>query len=281
MQHFGEFADALLPHVLKAGQAIMGHYRQGGAVATKAGGFPVTEADHAAEAILLEALASIAPGVPVVAEEMMEGQASAAMGSEFFLVDPLDGTREFIEGRDEFTVNVGLIRDRSPSFGVIYAPALDLLYMTLRSDLAVSAKVAPDASVSKVSELETLTLRTRAVSAGEPLTISASRRHGSEALEAWLRGVNVAGLTNIGSSLKFCQVAEGKADVYPRFGPTKEWDTAAGHAILLAAGGVVTECDGSPLYYGKSERDFLNPFFIASAARMESLYDPELFAGVK
>jgi 3'(2'),5'-bisphosphate nucleotidase len=280
MEHYGDLADALLPHVLKAGRVIMSHYRQGGEVATKAGGFPVTEADHDAEAVLLEALARIAPGVPVVAEEMMEGQAAAAMGSEFFLVDPLDGTREFIEGRDEFTVNVGLIRDRSPTFGVIYAPALDLLYMTIRSDFAISARVAPGAEVAKVSELRVNELRTRAVASSDPLVISASRRHGSEALETWLRGVNVAGLINIGSSLKFCQVAEGKADVYPRFGPTKEWDTAAGHAIVLAAGGVVTECDGSPLYYGKSEKDFLNPFFIASAARMENLYDPALYAGV-
>lgn len=273
MTDFSDLADALLPHVLKAGRVIMAHYGKGGAVTTKSGGSPVTAADHEAEAVLLAALASAAPGVPVIAEEMMEGQSAAATGAEFFLVDPLDGTKEFINGRDEFTVNIGLVRERVPSFGVIYAPALSLLYVTAASDTALVATVAPDAAVTRLADLETRRLHTRPVAEGAPLIISASRSHGSAALDAWLKHVNVGGLVNIGSSLKFCQVAEGKADIYPRFGPTKEWDTAAGHAILLAAGGVVTKTDGTPFLYGKHEADFLNPSFIAAAQRIEALFD--------
>jgi len=272
MTNYIALAEALLPDVLKAGQVIMSHHRRGGEVSTKSGGFPVTQADLQAEAVLLEALAAAAPGVPVIAEEMMEGHTAGVMGREFFLVDPLDGTREFIEGGDEFTINIGLVRDRVPCFGIIYAPALSSMYLTIASDAAISATVSPDARIARLADLRSSRIHTRSVSESDPLVISVSRRHDSETLETWLRGINVGMLTNISSSLKFCRVAEGKADVYPRFGPTNEWDTAAGHALLLAAGGVVTECDGSPLYYGKSEADFLNPWFIATASRMPGLY---------
>ena len=272
MMNCGELANALVPHVLKAGQAIMVHYRQGCVVSTKAGGSPVTAADEDAEAVLLDALSAIAPGVTVIAEEMMEGKSATNPGSQFFLVDALDGTREFIDGRDEFTINIGLIRDQVPCFGIVYAPALSLLYVTSGSDTALAASVPPDADVVDLTQIDFRRLRARPFADDAALTISASRSHHSEALKAWLRGVNVGKLTNIGSSLKFCQVAEGKSDVYPRFGATREWDTAAGHAILSAAGGIVTECDGSPFLYGKHEADFVNPAFIAAPRRIESLY---------
>lgn len=272
MSEFKQLADALLPAVLKAGLTIMSHYRTGGPVETKSGGSPVTAADQEAEVILLDALAAAAPGVAVIAEEMMEGRDGVTVGDEFFLVDPLDGTREFINGRDEFTVNIGLVRDRTPCFGIIYAPALSLLYMTTGPHYAVSAHVAPDFGGLRLSEIQARRLQVRPIAEDAPLTITASRSHGSEALEAWLHKVNVGSRTNIGSSLKFCQVAEGKSDVYPRLSPTMEWDTAAGHAILLAAGGVVTEQDGSPLLYGKQNQNFLNPPFIASARRLDALY---------
>jgi 3'(2'), 5'-bisphosphate nucleotidase len=267
-----ELANALVPHVLRAGQAIMGHYRQGCVVSTKDGGSPVTAADEDAEALLLDALLAIAPGVTVVAEEMMEGKSATDPGREFFLVDALDGTREFINGRDEFTINIGLIRDQVPCFGIVYAPALSLLYATSGSDTALAASVPPDADIADLTKIDFRRLRTRPFADDDALTISASRSHHSEALEVWLRGVNVGKLTNVGSSLKFCQVAEGKADVYPRFGATREWDTAAGHAILSAAGGIVTKCDGSPFLYGKHEADFVNPTFIATPRRLERLY---------
>jgi 3'(2'), 5'-bisphosphate nucleotidase len=267
-----ELTNGLVPHVFKAGRAIMRHYREGCTVSTKDGGSPVTAADRDAEAVLLDALADIAPGVGVVAEEMMAGRVATDPGREFFLVDALDGTREFINRRDEFTINVGLIRDRVPCFGIVYAPALSLLYVTSGPDTALAASVSPDAEIADLTEVNFRRLRVRSFADDDALTISASRSHHSAALEAWLRGINVAKLINIGSSLKFCQVAEGEADVYPRFGPTREWDTAAGHAILSAAGGIVTECDGSPFLYGKHDAEFLNPAFIASPRRFESLY---------
>lgn len=272
MSELAGLADALLPSVLKAGRIVMRYFRQNPAVTTKAGGSPVTAADHEAELALLEALAVAVPGTAVVAEEMMEGRTAAPCGREFFLVDPLDGTRGFVEGHREFTINIGLIENRIPRFGVIYAPALSRLFVTLGPDTAVAANVSPDAAVTAIADLETRRLRTRPVQEGEPLKVCASRSHGRPGLEAWLKTVSVATVTRIASSLKFCWIAEGEADVYPRFGPTSEWDTAAGHAILAAAGGVVTCSDGGPLFYGKHETGFVNPPFIAAARRMESLF---------
>lgn len=253
--------EALLPSVLAAGAETMRYFRSGVQTETKADGSPVTLADQAAEAILLAGLAGAAPGVPVVAEEAMAIGEAPNLAASFFLVDPLDGTREFINGRDEFTINIGLITNGVPRFGIIYAPALSKLYLTLADDHAVAAPLDPDTGSCSLSELNTTQLRTRPPT-GEPVTIVASRSHGSDALENWLTGVSVADRANIGSSLKFCLVAAGEADIYPRFGPTMEWDTAAGHAIASAAGGIVTETDGKPLLYGKREADFLNPNFI-------------------
>lgn len=260
-ERYTELVEALLPSVLAAGAETMRYFRSGVQTETKADGSPVTLADQAAEKILLAGLAAAAPGVPVVAEEAMSAGEAPDLAASFFLVDPLDGTREFINGRDEFTINIGLITNGVPRFGIIYAPALSKLYLTLADDHAVAAPLDPDARSCSLSDLNTTQLRTRP-STGNPLTIVASRSHGSDALENWLTGVSVAGRANIGSSLKFCLVAAGDADIYPRFGPTMEWDTAAGHAIASAAGGSVTKTDGTPLLYGKREADFLNPNFI-------------------
>lgn len=275
MTDFDDLARALLPATIAAGAVIMGYFRNGVAVETKAGGSPVTAADRDAEAIILEALARAAPGIPVIAEEMSEGKEIAAAGAEFFLVDPLDGTKEFTSGRSEFTVNIALVRDGAPCFGIIYAPAMSQLYVTLKSDVAVRATLSPDTPPATVS-LATLAqerIRVRDVRDGEALTVSASRSHGSEGLEKWISRIQVKDRVNVGSSLKFCQVATGESDVYPRFGPTMEWDTAAGHAILLAAGGIVTDVHGAPLRYGKHESGYLNPYFIASAAPLARFYD--------
>jgi 3'(2'),5'-bisphosphate nucleotidase len=272
MTEFSGLVGALLPAVLKAGRIVMRHFRTGTGVATKAGGSPVTAADSESEAVLLEALAAAAPGVEVVAEEMMEGRMAPGPGAEFCLVVPRVGTRDFIAGRDEFTINIGLVRDRAPCFGIIYAPAISRLFMTLGPDTSATVAVAPDSSASRLSDLAARRIFTRPISEGAPLKISVSRSHQGTALAEWLSGVNVGELANVASSLKFCRVAEGESDVYPRFKPTKEWDTAAGHAILAAAGGLVTRCDGTPLLYGKHEVDFLNPSFIAAASRLESLF---------
>ncbi|SDO92140.1 3'(2'),5'-bisphosphate nucleotidase [Filomicrobium insigne] len=261
-ESFVGLAEALLPSVLAAGAKTMHYFRTGVETETKADGSPVTLADQAAEEILLEGLSRAAPGVPVVAEESMSAGKVPNLEDTFFLVDPLDGTREFINRRNEFTINIGLIRDKRPVFGIIFAPALSQLYLTLADDHAISAPLDPDAETCSLQGLNADRMRTSALNAESGMTIVASRSHGSEALENWLADVDVAGRANIGSSLKFCLVAAGKADVYPRFGPTMEWDTAAGHAIATAAGGMVTQTDGSPFLYGKLEKGFLNPSFI-------------------
>lgn len=268
------FADAILPHVLAAGAVIMRYFRAGVTVETKAGGSPVTAADRDAENILLSGLAEVAPGVPVIAEEMAEGQTLAATGSTFLLVDPLDGTREFTSGRSEFTVNIGLVQDGRPVLGVIYAPALMRLYVTLGADFAATGLLDPDAEVvaARLEAIAPRRLAVRRFAEGEPLVVSASRSHGSAEVEAWLERIVVAERVNVGSSLKFCQVASGDSHVYPRFGPTMEWDTAAGHALVLAAGGIVTGIDGSDLRYGKYETGYRNGFFIASAQPLPAFY---------
>ncbi len=267
-----ELAKALLPHVLVAGKAVMMHFREGCEVFTKAGGSPVTQADRDGEDILVAALGEIAPDIPVIGEEMAGDGLPSEIGEAFFLVDALDGTREFTNGRPEFTLNVGLIRDRNPVFGVIFAPALSRVFITLGGEQAIVADLSPDAPNVNLEALDAKRLSVRSLGDGEQLVVTASRSHGSEALETWLADKDVGERTNIGSSLKFCQVAEGVSHVYPRFGSTMEWDTSAGHAILLAAGGVVTDVHGVPLSYGKAQAGFLNPHFIASAALRPEFY---------
>lgn len=259
MNETSDLAAALYPAVLAAGAAIMSHYDAGTAIETKGDGSPVSDADRDAEAILLAALAKIAPGVPVVAEEAASAGLVVHTGDTFFLVDPLDGTREFAARRPEFTVNVALVRNGVPVFGVIYAPALGQLFWT-RGGSAFKADF-PASPPQQLAALDAQRLETAPAHDG-PQTIVASRSHGSDDLEAWLQTIDAGTRVNIGSSLKFCLVAEGKADLYPRFGPTMEWDTAAGHAIACAAGGSVTRTDGSPFTYGKSEAGYRNPGFI-------------------
>lgn len=264
-------AQKLCPVALEAGAAIMRHYREQTDIERKADGSPVSAADRDAEAIILAALEAIAPGVPVIAEEAASEGAIADAGDEFFLVDPLDGTREYAARRPEFTVNIALVRRGVPVFGVIYAPAMSVLYWTDRG-AAFKATAAPDAAQFVLAEQAGQHLATRAAHQG-PQTIVASRSHGSDELEAWLKDIDVGDRVNIGSSLKFCLVAEGKADLYPRFGPTMEWDTAAGHAIVLAAGGSVTGTDGKAFVYGKAQAGYRNPGFIvrAGTSQLESV----------
>jgi len=217
---------------------------------------PVTEADRLGEEIILAGLARLAPSIPTLAEEQASiGAAPPALGAEFFLVDPLDGTREFISRNGEFTVNIALIRDGAPALGVVHAPALGALY-------AGRAR----AGASMVDNAGRRDIRARPVPP-RGLVAVASRSHRSPETDAFLATLDVADFSSAGSSLKFCLVAEGRADVYPRFGRTMEWDTAAGHAVLAAAGGrVVTVDTGAPLAYGKADRGYDNPHFIAWGA---------------
>ncbi|WP_259782802.1 3'(2'),5'-bisphosphate nucleotidase CysQ [Aestuariispira ectoiniformans] len=251
-------ARALMPSITKiirqAGETVMAIYATDFETYTKEDASPVTEADMAAEAIIKPALEKLLPGVPVVAEESAAAGDIPDVGdAPFWLVDPVDGTKEFLNRNGEFTVNIALIVDRQPVLGAVLAPALDTLYTGIVGEGA-HKKVGEEAA-------QRITVRPEPA---EGITIVASRRHGDpEILEKFLAGRTLHETKNAGSSLKFCLVAEGSADLYPRFGPTCEWDVAAGHAVLAAAGGRVTFDDGkTPFSYAK-QADFLNPHFIA------------------
>ena len=235
---------------LEAAEVVMQVYATDFAVSGKEDDSPVTEADVRAEAIILRGLAALAPNLPVVAEEAVAAGKVPQTGPRFWLVDPLDGTREFVSRNGEFTVNIALVEGGRPVLGVVVAPAIDRLY----SGVEGVGAWTQDARGRRP-------IRARAVPA-EGLTVVASRSHGdAAALAAFLRGRRVARQAQAGSSLKLCLLAAGEADVYPRLGRTMEWDIAAGHAVLAAAGGVVLGLDGAPLRYGKA--GFENPHFVA------------------
>jgi len=240
---------------LEAGSAILQHRGTDGHVITEADGSPVTSADLAADEIICRRLAAELPGIPIVSEE---SAASAAIdGTEpFFLVDPLDGTREFVAGRNEFTVNIGLIENGKPTVGAVYAPALSLLY--LAGAHAYAATVLPGDALPPLHEMRLLKARLLNKSGWCAV---ASRSHLDRETQTWSDQHPVTEITHSGSSLKFCTIAEASADVYPRLAPTMEWDTAAGHAVLSAAGGYVVNVNGTLLRYGKPE--YRNGSFIA------------------
>lgn len=223
---------------------------------TKADRSSVTAADLASEAILLSGLARIAPGIAVVSEERVANEAPPQLGGNFFLVDPLDGTREFLAGRDEFTVNLALIADGQSLLGIIAAPARNLLWRGL------SGHGAQRFVLDNGKPRDGTPIRTRPVPA-EGAIATISRSHMESRTEAFLTQLPVSERIAAGSAIKFCMIADGKADLYPRLSETSEWDLAAGHALVLAAGGAVTAPDGGRLSYGKTPGQFLVPGFIA------------------
>lgn len=235
----------------QAAEVILAIRARGFAVSRKADRSVVTEADHAAEALIVAGLLAAAPDIPVVAEEAIAGGAVVASAPVFWLVDPLDGTREFTDGSNDFAVNIGLVRDHRIRLGVVGVPATRELF----------GGIIGSGAWKRQSGVET-PVRARSVPA-EGLTVLASRHHGDTAqLEAFLAGRVVAKTVNFGSSLKFCRLAEGIADLYPRFGRTMEWDTGAPPAVLEAAGGTVCTLDGLPLRYGKPGWE--NPHFVCT-----------------
>ena len=262
---FARAAGVLADAAARAGAAIMAHYREGPAVKLKDDQSPVTRADHDSEAIILAALRRFAPEVPVVSEEASHGK-GLHLGARFFLVDPLDGTKEFIQKRSDFTVNIALIEDGSPRFGLVYAPALSLLAVTVAQDKAVEADLVPNESGADLATLACRPLRVRAA-ATKGLVAVVSHSHLDAETEAFLAELKIAKRSSAGSSLKFLSLAKGEADVYPRLGPTMEWDIAAGQAVLEAAGGTVVDTTGAPLRYGKTEAGLRNPSFIAWGRR--------------
>ena len=250
--------EAMIAAALEAGRAIHDIYASGFNVSHKADATPVTDADHAAEAIILEHLRRAAPGVPVVAEEEVAAGRAPAVGREFFLVDPLDGTKEFVQRRGDFTVNIALTRSGVPVLGVVYAPANSQLFA---GNVVTQQAFQSEQPATSTARAPRGLIRVRpAPRAG--LTVVASRSHATAETDTYLAQYVVAERVAVGSSLKFCLVASGTADLYPRLGPTMEWDTAAGHAVLAAAGGSVLAPGGAPLRYGKP--GFRNPWFIAS-----------------
>ena len=250
---------AVVNLALSAGREIMSIYATDFSSHTKNDLSPVTDADEAAEKIILAGLAMLDPATPVISEEAASAGRIPQVANRFYLVDPLDGTREFVSRNGEFTVNIARIENGSPVMGVVYAPAIRRIFWGEVAKGAAEGKVADDGSVTWKKLLVRQCPREGAI-------VVASRSHRDHATEDYLKTVKVAKLVSAGSSLKFCLIAAGEADLYPRFGRTMEWDTAAGHAVLLAAGGKVLNSDGQPLSYGKRERGFDNPGFIASAA---------------
>ena len=232
-----------------AGLVVMRHYEAGCDARMKSDRSPVTDADEEAEKLILAELAAAYPGVPVVAEEEAAAGRVAQVGSHFFLVDPVDGTKEFVKRGGEFTVNIGEIRDGAPVSGVVLAPAIGRLFVGAAGEGAF--ELSGDA-------IKTIAAR---APAADGLVAVSSRSHPDAKTDALLKALPIKGNTNAGSSLKFCLVAAGEADIYPRAGQTMEWDTAAGHAVLAAAGGRMTTWDGAPFVYGKPE--FRNGPFIA------------------
>lgn len=237
----------------RAGRAIMEIRADGFAIDTKSDDTPVTAADQASEALITDGLQSLAPEIPVVAEEAVSSGHTPSIGQRFFLVDPLDGTREFVSGSGEFTVNIALIENGTPCLGVIVAPALGRTFFAAAPGQAFE-QTGPDA--------ETRPIAVRMPVPGK-LAAVASRSHRDADTSAYLDQIRAVTVASAGSSLKFCLLASGEADVYPRFGPTCEWDTAAGHAILSHAGGGLCRLDGEPFTYGKWDAAFLNPGFLA------------------
>ena len=253
------YADHLEDTVRTCGDVIMEIYETDFNVEIKSDNSPVTAADGASEAIILKALSEIAPDIPIVAEEQCAAKGFPAFkGATFWCVDALDGTKEFIHKRGSFTVNIGLIIDGTPALGLVYAPVRDALYRGTICP-ATGARSAEAEQGGKRSEIAVR----RTPEQG--LTIVGSASHQvKDAMNAFLANHTVHEMIAIGSSLKFCLVAEGKADLYPRFGPTCEWDIAAGHAVLNAAGGSVKTFDGHDMPYKQTSKNYRNGPFLAA-----------------
>lgn len=262
----GDPLQAMADLAVSAGQEIMRLKAQGVEARAKADASPVTVCDETAEKIILAGLGARFSDIPVVAEEAAAAGFLPACGDLFFLVDPLDGTKEFIGGKPDFTVNIALICEGHPLAGVVYAPALGTLWAGSQFDgkaNAARATVGPGGEAPRYAAMPSIHARARPPGG---LVALVSRLHSSPKAEDFLARLPIAGRRNMGSSLKFCLLAEGEADVYPRFSPTMEWDTAAGDAVLRAAGGVTLDEAGAVLRYGKSADSFRNPSFIAWGA---------------
>src|SRR5450631_3984167 len=249
--------EPLTDLVIRAGAAILAVDRSAMRVDGKADGSPVTEADLAADRIIAAGLAWLIPEIPVLSEEQA-GLAQPPYRGSFFLVDPLDGTKEFVAGRNEFTVNLALVTNATPLLGIIGAPALGLIWRGLVGRGAQRLTIA-EGSVRDVEPIHTRPFPR----GGAPWIATVSRSHGDARTEAFIEATPGAIRQALGSAVKFGRVAEGGADIYPRLAPTSEWDIAAGHAIVTAAGGKITDANGKDLRFGERREGFIVPEFIA------------------
>jgi 3'(2'), 5'-bisphosphate nucleotidase len=258
--NYQAIAEDFAELALAAGAAVMLFYNNDSHAREKGDTSPVCDADLAGEAIILAGLAARLPDLPVVSEEAAAAGAKSTCDDTFILVDPVDGTREFLAGKGEFTVNIGLIVRGEPKVGVVYAPALEQMW--LAGDYPVVFSVAPGGKLPPPEARTRIKVRKQD---DEGLVALTSWSHTDPRTSAFLDHLHVRERRMIGSSLKFCAVADGSADIYPRFGATMEWDTAAGDAILRAAGGIVLDRDGQPLRYGKAAAKYMNSSFVAWA----------------
>ncbi len=251
--------DELTTAASHAAAAILAIRKSGATARLKSDRTPVTEADHAAQDIILAALARVLPGMPAVSEEA-KFDPGVVLGETFILVDPLDGTKEFLNGSDEFTVNIALVCGGVPTAGIVFAPARGIVWRGLVGSFADRLELEPGTGVDAARSRGAI--RTRPAPQ-RGLVALTSRSHADPASEGFLARLRVAEEVPCGSSLKFCLIAEGAADVYPRLAPTSEWDLAAGHAIVAAAGGSVVAPAGGPLPYGGRDRGFRVAGFVA------------------
>ena len=247
--------------VLEAGVVIMDVYNSDFDTIIKNDETPVTKADTEAEKVILAQLAQFDPDTPVIAEEAVAGGKVPEAAPRFYLVDPVDGTKEFINRNGEFTVNIGLIENGVPVCGVVFAPAIERIFVGAKGVGAFEAKLNVEQNLDEARWHEIKAINAPSTGAKGV----ASRSHRDEKTENWLAEHGAEDVVSAGSSLKFCLIAAGEAHLYPRFGRTMEWDTAAGHGVVLGAGGQVVTEDGGPLLYGKEDRGFDNPAFFASA----------------
>lgn len=262
------FHEGLIDLAARAGAVIMGHYAGDFDVRRKEDASPVTAADEDAEKLILAGLKDLAPEIPVVSEEAASAGHIPQVGPRFFLVDPLDGTKEFVSRNGEFTVNIALIENGVPTSGVVYAPARMRLFAAIGPNEAIElAANVNKPETWKIPLAAAKRIRVRQAP-NDGMIAVASRSHRDKKTDEYLAHYKVKDFITAGSSLKFCLVAAGEADIYPRHGTTMEWDTAAGHAVLAAAGGSVTLLDArTPLTYGRVADKFTNPHFVAWGKR--------------
>ncbi len=270
--NYDTLVDALLPRLLAAGTAVLRYRAQRVVEERKQDGTPVSAADREAETILVDGLERLMPDIPIVAEEAVSEGHVPNIIDRAFLVDALDGTREYLDGGDDFTVNVALVENGTPIFGLLLAPAHGRLFATLGHNQAATVRLTRGQMAN--ADVPSLTPISTAEPDRSALRALTSRSHLSPKTIELLNRLPVAQSRQISSSLKFGLIAAGEADLYPRMGPTSAWDTAAGHAILRAAGGTVLTLDGRPLRYLTTPGQFLNPPFIACGRA--TIYAPQL-----